>query len=48
MELEKERGIVGELGMRVIVLSAEVERSQSSSGMKYKEYTQLKEVFHSL
>lgn len=47
-ELEKERGLGNELGARVIVLSAEVERSQSSTGLKSKEFLQLKETFHSL
>lgn len=47
-ELEKERGLGNELGARVIILSAEVERSQSSTGLKSKEFLQLKETFHSL
>lgn len=36
IELQKERGISNELGARVIVLCAEVERAQSGSGMKSK------------
>lgn len=39
-ELQKERGITNELGARVIVLCAEVERAQSGSGIKSKEFKQ--------
>ena len=35
-ELQKERGLSNDLGARVIVLCAEIERAQSGSGMKSK------------
>ena len=47
-ELEKERALGNELGARVVVLSAEIERNQSNTGLKSKEFLQLKESFHSL
>lgn len=47
-ELEKERALGNELGARVVVLSAEIERNQSNTGLKSKEFLQLKETFHSL
>lgn len=36
------------MGARVVVLSAEIERSQSNTGLKSKEFLQLKETYHSL
>lgn len=46
--LKKEQDISNDLGCRVIVLSAEMERLQSGSGMKSKELIALKETFYTL
>lgn len=47
-ELGRERGLSNDLGARVIVLCAEIERAQSGSGMKSKEFKEFQERFYSL
>lgn len=46
--LKKEQEISNDLGCRVIVLCAELERANSGSGMKSKELIALKETFYML
>lgn len=46
--VKKEQEVTADLACRVIVLSAELERVNSGSGVKSKEMMALKETFYTL
>lgn len=46
--MKKEQEICADLGCRVVVLSAELERRNGQSGMSSKEMLAMKETFYSM
>jgi hypothetical protein len=46
--LEQERSLSNNLGCKVIILSAEIERNSGNTGIKSKEFMEMKESFYRL
>ena len=47
-QLEYERKLSNDFGCKVIILSAEIERNSGNTGIKSKEFLEMKENFYRL
>lgn len=47
-QLEQERRVSNDFGCKIIILSAEIERNSGNTGIKSKEFLEMKESFYRL